>query len=542
MMARAALWPSLLAAGAAAGAGLLPIPCCGPSDLRDLGLNLSGVHSQQYDVSSALTFQIRRAAGVLSAARPLVREGNVTLAWAWDAMRVCVSRKGEATVTAGRAAVDAAALPTDDVIGAQYALLWLMSERVTANYGHFLNGLINAFAAARDAGLLREPADGAPGGWSWDPSAVVVLNPQGSAGLSKRFAEIAGLLFGPLARLERPLRLASKRTARCTRLPVTIYGAGAAGMGNVWDYWADAGVRERARGGPAPPPRRWRAREVLPAFQRYVRALLGVPAAHPRPPPLGAGGRVRKLVVIEQRRIDGEKRGKAERHLTNLDELLALGAELGAQSGAFDLEVRAVELGALPFREAAQLLADASALVGVEGSGLANVLFLRPGAALVNIKPYPQCESDAYDADGRHFLADPKDGASGRAPHAGNQMFGLYGSFEKLALALEGPIHLLPICVPREAVEYRWQNTRATRRAVEAGEVDARGLPLLTHAAPLSGSKLMRQMWYINSVHGIRVDPGLFRSTLHALHHIWVAADFSAQLPLPGQPNWRRHV
>lgn len=517
------LW---LSTALTSSADYLPIPCCGPSDLRDLGLNLTGVYAQQYDIISSLTREIRKSDAVLSAARPFVREGKVTLAWAWDAMRVCVSRKGETKLVVGRAAVDAAALPTDDVITDQYALLWLMSERVTANYGHFINGLINSFAAARDAGFIREPADGSPAGWLFDPSAAVVLNPQGSATLAKRFEEIASLLFKSIKRLERPTRLAPKSSARCTRLPVTVYGAGAAGMGNIWDYFADAGVRVRGRGRPMLPPRRWRVREVVPAFQRYVRALLNVPASLPRPAPLGPDGRVRKLLLIEQRRIDGEKKGKAERHIRNLDELVQLGAELAAQSSAFAIEVRAVEFGALPFSDAVRLLSEAAALVGVEGSGLTNVLFLRPGAALVNIKPFPQCDSDAYDANPSHFLADPQDGPAGRAPHVGNQMFGLYGSFEKLSLAVAGPIHILPICAPREAIEFRWGNTRATRAAIDAGQVDAHGLPALTHSSALSNSKLMRQMWFINGVHGITVDAGLFRSTLHALHHIWMAADF----------------
>ncbi|KAG8458236.1 hypothetical protein KFE25_001528 [Diacronema lutheri] len=521
----------LLLAALPSSADYLPIPCCGPSDLRDLGLNLTGVYAQQYDVISPLTREIRRSERVLAAARPFVRDGRVTLAWAWDAMRVCVSRKGETTLTVGRAAVDSAAQPTDDVVSSEYALLWLMSERVTANYGHFINGLLNSFAAARDAGFIREPAAGSAHGWRIDPAATFVLNPLGSLMLARRFDEIATLVFGPLARMQRPTRLASKRTARCTRLPTTVYGAGAAGMGNIWDYFADAGVRVRTRAQPHFAARRWRAREVVPAFQRYVRAQLGVPTLVPRPPPLLADGRVRKLILVEQRRIDGEKRGLAERHIVNLNELLRLGAELGAQSRAFAIEARPVEFGALPFKDTVRLLADADAIVGVEGSGLTNVLFLRPGSALVNIKPFPQCDSDAYDADSSHFLADAHDGPSGRAPHAGNQMFGLYGSFEKLALAVQGPIHVLPICAPREAVEYRWGNTRATRLAIAAGEVDAHGLPALTHRSHLSDSKLMRQMWFINGVHGITVDAGLFRATLHALHHIWMAADFEWARP-----------
>jgi hypothetical protein len=522
---RAASVGVLLLLPLASGVDYLPIPCCGPSDLRDLGLNLTGIYAQQYDVISALTREIRKSSAVLSAARPFEREGKVTLAWAWDAMRVCVSRKGETTLAVGRSAVQLAAVPSDDVISSEYALLWLMSERVTANYGHFLNGLMNCFAAARDAGFLREPA--APNGrWLWDPAASVVLNPQGSLLLSKRFEAIARLFLPDIRRIERPSRIASKSMMRCTRLPTTVYGAGAAGMGNIWDYFADAGVRAVARGGRRLPPRRWRATDVVPAFQRYARSIVGVAAHAPRPPPLAADGRVRKLVLIEQRRIDGEKRGKAERHISNLAALLKIGADFGRETAAFDVEVRPVEFAALPFKDAIVLLADAAVLIGVEGSGLTNVLFLRPGAALVNIKPFPQCHSDAYDPDGSHFLADPLDGPAGHAPHVGNQMFGLYGSFEKLALALGGPIHLLPICAAREAIEFRWGNTRATRSAIAAGNVDEHGMPLLTHNSALSNSKLMRQMWYINGVHGITVDPQIFRATLHAIHHIWMAADF----------------
>mmetsp|Transcript_19355 Transcript_19355/g.48361 ORF Transcript_19355/g.48361 Transcript_19355/m.48361 type:complete len:483 (+) Transcript_19355:103-1551(+) len=480
---------------------------------------------------SPLTRALRTSAAGLALARPFVRDGKVTLAWQWDAMRVCVSRKGDVRLQVGKAAVDAAARPDDDVVQSEYALLWLMSERVTANYGHFLNGLMNSFAAARDAGFIREPTDGS-GKWLWDPSASLVLNPQGSS-LSGRFEEIARIFYPSVTRIARPTRLASKSVRRCTRLPVTVFGAGAAGMGNMWDYFADAGVRIPSRGEPVHPPRRWRAREVVQAFQRYARSQLGVPVSVPRTPPLGTDGRVRKLILVELRRIDGEKRGKAERHISNLPALLKLGADFAQQTRAFDVEIRPVEFAKLAFKDAVLLLADAAALVGVEGSGLTNVLFMRPGAALVNIKPFPQCHSDAFDPDESHYLASPRDGPLGKAPHIGNQMFGLYGSFEKLALALEGPIHVLPICAPREAIEFRWGNTAVTRSAIAAGRVDQWGLPALAKSASgrASDSKLMRQMWFINGVHGITVDPELFRATLHALHHIWVASDFEWDRP-----------
>lgn len=516
---------ALLPSGAAVGGdAYVPIPAGGPSDLRDLGINLTGVYAQQYDIMSELTRKIRQSPAVLRAARPFVFEGTTTLAYAWPSMRVCVSKKGQVQLSAPADGAD----PADDAVRTRYAALWLLSERAGSNYGHFTNSLINLFAAVRDAGLVREPrARGAP--WAVHPELSVVLNPQGSAGLSARFEAVARAYLPAVVRLARPAGRAHKSTMRCTRLPETVYGAGAAGMGNIWDYFSDAGTRMLGGHGRRPRDtqrgsRRWRAREVVSAFQRYTRTLYAIPHARAPDAPL-PDGRVRRLVVIEQRGAD-RSQSRAKRSIRNLDELLSLGKELGAGTRAFRLEVRAVEFAALPLKEAATLLDGAHALVGVEGSGLTNVLFLRPGSALINVKPFPQCDSDGYDPrTTKHFLADSADGIV--TPHAANQMFGLYGSFEKLALACEQPIHLLPLCAPAADVEYNWENTKATARAVAKGEVDAHGLPLLGAASYGSPMKLMRQMWYINSVMSVRVDPALFRSALHALHHLWIADRFA---------------
>jgi hypothetical protein len=102
-------------------------------------------------------------------------------------------------------------------------------------------------------------------------------------------------------------------------------------------------------------------------------------------------------------------------------------------------------------------------------------------------------------------------------------MFGFYGSFEKLALALLQPIHVLPICVSREDVVYDFMGTTATRIELRRQHTDKYGFPLLNHTSYASNTLLMRFIWYINSVRSLTVPTASFRSTLHALHTIWTA-------------------
>jgi hypothetical protein len=453
-------------------------------------------------------------------------------------MRVCVSAgavndsRTEAAlinVTLGRGAVRAAASTTDSIVSAPRVLLWPLSERAAHNYGHLLNSVIVMFAAARDAGFVQQSdAANAHRGWRFDPEVVVVVDASGPRTLLPRFEAIARVFFPTLRLLFDELPRKSG-VERCVRLPETVYGGGAAGMGNFWDYYADAGLRLRPTGertSPHLPPRRWRAGEVVPAFQQYARAILAVPL--PRFGPMPAD-RPRMHVLIEQRRATGMRgEGRAARRISNVDELVGLGAELDASSSAFSVEVRAIEFGALPLRTVAALVSSAAALVGVEGSGLANAIFLSPGGALVTIKPPPQCHSDAFDANDSHTLADKRDPE--RAPHSNGQMFGYYGSFEKLALALEGPIHLLPLCLGKEDVQMRWANSPLTRKYVEKGWTDKYGAPRLTSRSYASSAKVMRHMWYLSAVHSVRVEPELFRGVLHALHSIWGADQLQAPL------------
>lgn len=88
-------------------------------------------------------------------------------------------------------------------------------------------------------------------------------------------------------------------------------------------------------------------------------------------------------------------RRTGSRRLSNRAELLsALRAVLGARGG----EVAEVELGSgelRPLRAQAEAVGGASALVGVHGAALSNVLFLRGGAALVQLVPscFPRSHS-----------------------------------------------------------------------------------------------------------------------------------------------------
>lgn len=351
-----------------------------------------------------------------------------------------------------------------------------------------------------------------------------------------------------------PAAIGRKRSTPplCTRLPRTVFGSGAYGMGCVWDFFSDGGLRvPDARR----PTRAWRAGSLVPLFQAYaferlllplgvrppddVRAALAAldailsranldgaagGAAFTRIEQTPGDGRPVKLLLFEHRTTTTSS-GKrlAARSLSNMPALEAVVAHLSSTSTAYRLVPRVVLLGALPIRYVPAIVAAAAALIGVEGSGLANAIWLRPGAALINIKPFPLCESDAYTADASQFLADGADAPRKGAQHAINQMFGLYGSFEKLALALLQPIHVLPICVPREHVVYDFQRTTATRIELHKNHTNRDGMPLLDHTSYASDSLLMRYVWYVNSVQSLALPTAAFRSALHALHTMWTA-------------------
>jgi len=124
-----------------------------------------------------------------------------------------------------------------------------------------------------------------------------------------------------------------------------------------------------------------RSRATLRDYRLFLLAAVGL-APHVN---AAAGAPARVLLA----------RRTGSRRLSNGAELLsALRGAVGARGGA----VVEVELGSgelRPLRAQAEAVGGANALVGVHGAGLSNVLFLRGGAALVQLVPscFPRSHS-----------------------------------------------------------------------------------------------------------------------------------------------------
>lgn len=81
---------------------------------------------------------------------------------------------------------------------------------------------------------------------------------------------------------------------------------------------------------------------------------------------------------LGSRRLYVSRRDATVRRLVNEDEVAALLAGLGFE---------VVELSGLDFEAQAELFAQASAIAGVHGAGLANLVFAAPGARVFEIMP-----------------------------------------------------------------------------------------------------------------------------------------------------------
>jgi hypothetical protein len=106
-----------------------------------------------------------------------------------------------------------------------------------------------------------------------------------------------------------------------------------------------------------------------PDFTRFVRRALALP--RDAPTPRGGGGKPRLLIISRHR----------TRLLLNLDAVVRAVEEAG-----FDAVVNESDV-ANNIGEVGRLINSCDAMVGVHGAGLTNMVFLPPGATLVQIVP-----------------------------------------------------------------------------------------------------------------------------------------------------------
>jgi hypothetical protein len=169
---------------------------------------------------------------------------------------------------------------------------------------------------------------------------------------------------GPLAPLW-PL-LAPRPVLRLAQLsgPVIVRAAAFSPPGGccfLWKNW------ERV------PPECVAESPLLKAFRQFILDGLAIPPArHGRP-----------VITLIRRRYRGGA-PTADRRISNED---ALVSALGALGG---VDVQAVDFAEMPYVEQVQRVSETDVLIGMHGAGLTNLLWLPPGAGVIELMPSPE--------------------------------------------------------------------------------------------------------------------------------------------------------
>ncbi|KAL6627549.1 hypothetical protein ACP70R_031275 [Stipagrostis hirtigluma subsp. patula] len=112
---------------------------------------------------------------------------------------------------------------------------------------------------------------------------------------------------------------------------------------------------------------------ATPDFTRFLRRALSLPRDAPTSLGDGGAGRRPRLLIISRRRT---------RLLLNLDAVVRAAEEVGFEAVVNESDV------ANDIAQVGRLINSCDAMVGVHGAGLTNMMFLPPGATMVQIVPW----------------------------------------------------------------------------------------------------------------------------------------------------------
>lgn len=320
--------------------------------------------------------------------------------------------------------------PTHD----REAVVLLCNFSINNNYSHFLHALLRLFCALVDGGFVVW-TDGA-----WTRPAPIVLWLDNNFKLTEsKLAWIRAVIGteGVLRRLGE---------GGCVSADSLVYGSGCARL---------------------LPPEKWfgypgcRAESVASAFRDYIgREVLG-PAAD------GVAANASSLLVTFNVREAGAETGR--RAISNLQAVQAL----LRRRRRIDYRVGNVSFERLDVRETLAAMRRLDVFVSVHGAGLTNMLFMRPGAAVVEAIPWPLCHCRSPD-----------------------YFYGAGGYYHGSALALG--LSYFPLCL--SAADVSW------------------------HGSPPKLKAGARCSWrQLHAVESVALDPHLLRSVLRAVERELVA-------------------
>lgn len=311
------------------------------------------------------------------------------------------------------------------------AVVLLCNFSINNNYSHFLHALLRLFCALVDGGLVVW----SEGGWTRPRPIVLWLD--NNFKLSETKLAWLRAVVGREGVLR---RLADLGGGDCLSAESLLYGSGCAAL---------------------LPPEKWfgypgcRASSVLPAFRDLVwQEVLG-DAAH------STAANASLAVTFNVREASAE---------TGLRAVSNLGA---VQALLTNYRVSNVSFERMGMRETVSAMRRVHVFVSVHGAGLTNSFFMGPGAAVVEVIPWPLCHCRSKDF-----------------------FYGVGGYYHGSSLALG--LSYFPICL--SAGDIRW------------------------HVKPAKLRGGVKCSWrQLHAVEAVTLDPYLLRSVIRAAERQLVA-------------------